>query len=353
MLNKVKKTNELGSIKNSIEIIKPKKKKVYNPLKAISLKKLVNEYNYKEPKWYVEPFLPEGLTVLAGKPKLGKSFFALSLGISIARGFKFMRHFNCEQSTVYYIPYEDSFARISRRIKVMLKGKFIPEKFIVAPDPHLFPKLTEGGLEMLKSIIINRPDVGVIIIDTFGRFVNKSRYGNLSFQEDYDLLSELQSLAIKKHVSILLIHHTTKAETNDVFDSMQGTMGIIASPDSLIVMKRKDGFTEMHIRGRDFEDKTYSIDFDSKKLKWQLKGDIRENGLSKQAVELLNIFKSNASKEFSLDQLKSAVNDVNPQNTNKKLKGLINKQLIEKTSRGCYKLNLNTFSELDELNCTS
>ncbi len=330
----------------SLKIIKPKAKEEFDPLSTVRLYDIHKKLNYPEPKWFVKPFLPEGLSILAGKPKLGKSLFALRMAISIAWGLKFMKSFSCERSTVYFIPYEDSLSRIKFRVSKMLGKMYAPKNIIIPPQPEKFPRLTNGGLAAIKKIIKYRKDIGVIIIDTFGRFVNKSNYGNQSFQEDYDLLYSLQTLAVSNHISILLVHHTTKKEAEDPFDEIQGTMGIQASPDSLMLMKKRSGHTELYVRGRDYEDTSYSLKFNQKKLSWEIMGDIRENGLSREAKATLNLFKDNKLKTFKLSEVKQIMKDSNLQNTSNKLSRLVSKELIEKDGRGFYKLNLETFKEL-------
>jgi len=41
---------------------------------------------FREPRWAVPDLVPEGLGLLAGKPKTGKSWLALDLGIAVAAG---------------------------------------------------------------------------------------------------------------------------------------------------------------------------------------------------------------------------------------------------------------------------
>jgi len=37
-------------------------------------------------RWIVPDVLPEGATILAGRPKLGKSWMALDMALAVARG---------------------------------------------------------------------------------------------------------------------------------------------------------------------------------------------------------------------------------------------------------------------------
>jgi RecA-family ATPase len=43
---------------------------------------------FPEPVWIVPGVIPEGMTMLAGKPKKGKSYLALNIALSISCGGK-------------------------------------------------------------------------------------------------------------------------------------------------------------------------------------------------------------------------------------------------------------------------
>jgi len=339
--------NRLLNKKNSsISILVPrKKKKAFDPLKVMSLKYLVQNKHFKEPKWFVKPFITEGLTILAGKPKIGKSLFALYMGITIAQGFRFMKKFNCTQSAVYYLSYEDPARRIQNRTIKMIGKNFVPKNFLLPIYAEGFPKMNNGGFNCIKKIIEEKENVGVIIIDTLGRFVDKRFSGNLNFQEDYDLLSKLQVFANKKHIAIILLHHTTKKTSEDPFDEIQGTIGYTASCDNLIVMRRNNGMIDVHTRGRDFEDQIISVEMDKSTLKWGLKGNARESGLSIEAKQILSLLKKDPHKFFGVKEIRKFTED-SSQNTENKIKRLMVKDLIIKNSRNMYQLNLDMYEKL-------
>jgi RecA-family ATPase len=52
--------------------------------------------------WVVESFIPEGLVILAGKPKMGKSMLALDLGIAVASGNRALGSFRVERGAVLF-----------------------------------------------------------------------------------------------------------------------------------------------------------------------------------------------------------------------------------------------------------
>jgi hypothetical protein len=347
-------TNKIFTKNNSsLTLIKPKKVG-YDPLKVINLKTLITKKHYPDIRYFVKPFLPEGLSILAGKAKIKKSFFSLDMAISIAQGRRFLKKFICDKTTVYYLPMEDNFRRVQTRAKIMLgKSKIIPDNLIMPYIPQNFPKLNQGGLNCLKKIIEERPDVGVIIIDTYGKFIDKKFYGKQSFQQDYDILSELQTFAIKKHIAVLLIHHTIKSQAEDPYDEMQGTMGTQASPDSLLIMRNYKGVFQLCVKGRDFEEQTYLIEFNNENCKWSVKGNDREYGLTVGAQKLLQYFKDNPTKEFTLMEIHSLTKHKKKQNTRNMLKRLASKHLICNKNRNVYKLDPDTYSYLIEENVTS
>ena len=55
-------------------------------------------------KWAVPGILPEGLTLPAGKPKLGKSWLAAGLGIAKVSGGVALRKIPVERGEVLYLP---------------------------------------------------------------------------------------------------------------------------------------------------------------------------------------------------------------------------------------------------------
>jgi len=61
-------------------------KPVSLPLPAMMSARDLQAIEFPPVKWIVPDLIPEGLTLFAGKPKLGKSWLALQLGLGIATG---------------------------------------------------------------------------------------------------------------------------------------------------------------------------------------------------------------------------------------------------------------------------
>jgi RecA-family ATPase len=182
-----------------------------------------------------------------------------------------MKNFKTTKSCVLYISLEDPPRRIQRRLKIMLGKRKAPENLLIPADSNKFPKLNAGGLEALTMVIKKRPDIKLIIIDTFGRFT-KNTSARSDYQSDVDLLSPLQELAVNTGVCILLISHTRKTPGNSVYEEILGSMGVVGTPDSLLVMKKTNGKVVLHVEGRDLMENQYEIEFQKERGRWLLKG---------------------------------------------------------------------------------
>ena len=112
--------------------------------------------------WVVPGILPEGLTILAGKPKLGKSWLALDMALSVAGGGSVLGR-ECEPGPALYLALEDNQRRLQRRLTLI--------------EPHLswpadlelhtqWPRLDAGGLTSISDWIKTRDGAKLVIIDT-------------------------------------------------------------------------------------------------------------------------------------------------------------------------------------------
>ena len=90
-----------------------------------------------------------------------------------------------------------------------------------------FPKITKEGIEQLENILNSNSDIKMVVIDTLGSAIVRSNKRNTNpFQDEYDFGASLQKIALQRHISILLIHHTTKMKYEDGYDSILGTTGL-------------------------------------------------------------------------------------------------------------------------------
>ena len=216
-------------------------------------------------RFVVKDFLSQGLNILAGQAKAGKSWMMLDLCIKVAKGEKFFG-FNTEKSTVLYLCLEDSLSRIRERVMKLTDMAPSNLHFAVMAD-NLSGELTK----QIDSFIDKHPDTSLVVIDTLQK-VRKVK-GNM-YAGDYKVISILKRLAERQGISIVCVHHTRKKSDKDPFNTVSGSTGITGAADNIYVLKKDDScsdFAKLYIRGRDISERVLTLQFDD--CRWVLMGE--------------------------------------------------------------------------------
>jgi len=219
------------------------------------------------PQFIVARLIPAGLHLLAGSPKIGKSWLALWLCNQISSGGK-VWEFDTQKCGTLYISLEDTIDRLHLRLSRITEHGSKDILFATTAD-----NLTSGLIEQLESFIREYPDTGLIVIDTFQRIRDgdtESTYAN-----DYREVVKVKALADKHKIAILLIHHLRKAQDSDPFNMVSGSTGIIGAVDSIYVLekqKRIENGAILHVTGRDIEDMQIKLEFDRDPPVWKFTG---------------------------------------------------------------------------------
>lgn len=238
-------------------------------LSAADLQNMV----FPPPKWAVPGLIPEGLSILAGAPKAGKSFFALAVCLSVAQGGMALSSIETEAGDVLLIALEDPMPRLQRRIDSLALGEAWPERLYVMND---CPRAHEGGIAFLDGWLEEHPGTRLVVIDTFQKFRKPQGRNSNAYEVDYEAAGGLKTVADRHNVGILVLHHTKKGETIDPLEGVSGTMGISGAADTTLVLKRARGQekADLFITGRDVEERTLALKFDD--MGWKLEGDAEE-----------------------------------------------------------------------------
>ena len=190
-----------------------------------------------------------------------------------------------------------TYRRLKDRLGKMLKYEdSAPENLYLYTKP--FPKMGAGGLSALKERVQLYPDCRLVIIDTLQMFRPPSN-NKKSYEADYEAISELKQLADALHVSMLIVHHLRKMETEDRFDDISGTYGISGAADGLLLLIREAGeyLGELRISGRDMDSKGYAMKFNPDILTWNLMGDACELQTTAKKQKLFNTIKEYGRKQ--------------------------------------------------------
>ncbi len=193
--------------------------------------------DYPAPRWAVPGLVPEGLTILAGHPKVGKSWIALSLGVAVAAGGSFLGKRPAIKGAVTYFALEDN----ARRIKDRLLRLGVTSSPGELEFEFSLPPIGGGGLEALDSWLEAREDVRLVVLDVFNRIRAPRPKGADPYLHDAGQVALLQALAMRRAVSIYMTHHDKKAGADDWLDRVSGTQGIAGGADAVVLLERQRG----------------------------------------------------------------------------------------------------------------
>ena len=245
----------------------------------------------------VDGFLYGGTYLFVGAPKVGKSFFMAQLAYHVAMGIP-LWDYPVRKGTVLYLALEDDYARLQRRLSGMF-GIECADNLYFATQAKT---LNEGLDRQLEGFLKERKDARLIIIDTLQkvREVGGDRY---SYSSDYEIVTKLKSFSDKYGICLLVVHHTRKLESEDSFDMISGTNGLLGAADGAFIMhkkKRTDNEAVMDIVGRDQPDQELTIEFDRERCVWKFKK--AETELWKQPpnplLEAINVFLTEDRQEW-------------------------------------------------------
>ncbi len=207
----------------------------------------IAEKDISPPQMIVESLLPVGLDVLAGHPKLGKSWMALSLAYSVAQGIPFLNH-PTAQGDVLYIDLEGSPYRIKERMEML--GYDYPETLQIA---HEASAMGSGLLEDLDWWYLRANYPRLIIIDTIGRLKSAGNKTMNAYENDSKAFAPLQKYAIEREIAILCVTHLKKdnafkAADADWMERISGSMGLVGCSDAVWALFRKRGESTGYLR---------------------------------------------------------------------------------------------------------
>jgi hypothetical protein len=223
----------------------------------------------------VNGLIPEGLCLLVGPPKAGKSWLTLGLLLAIASGGEALSHIKAAPARrVFYLALEDGDRRMQDRCRALLgPGEEIPALF------HYQTRIMPGMvLPTVNAWMRRHPDTAMVVIDTLGKVMPPAQIGESAYQRDYRVGSALKALAdARPGLAVVVLHHDRKATAEDFVDSVSGTHGLAGAADTVLVLCRKRQSPEgtLKVTGRDVPEAEYALKVADGKA-WQLDGtDLR------------------------------------------------------------------------------
>ncbi len=222
-----------------------------------------NTYEKKPP--IIDGLLYSGTYLFVGAPKIGKSFFMLQLGYHISMGTP-LWNYPVKKGTVLYLALEDDYRRLQERLYRMFDTENTPDlHFSISANP-----LGKGLYEQLQGFIREHPNTSLIIVDTLQK-VREVSGDNFSYSSDYDTITKLKQFTDSYNVCLLVVHHTRKQKSDDTFETISGTNGLLGAADGAFILhkeKRTSNKAILEISGRDQQDQKITLVRNEQKLSW-------------------------------------------------------------------------------------
>lgn len=225
---------------------------------------------------FVPGVVIEGFGILAGPPKLGKSWWTLNLALAVADGGRAFGSIAVQSRDVLLLALEDSRRRLQARIRTVWGDDTPPHRL------HILTKIGPGLLIPTITAWLQAHPEGLVILDTLGRARQQRRRGDDAYLADYQAGVALKNVVDAFPGSALLgVHHTRKAPSDDFVDDLSGTLGLAGSADYVLVLRRPRNSNEatLQVTGRDAPEGEYA--FTTSGGGWHLAG----NGLAEAAAE--------------------------------------------------------------------
>jgi hypothetical protein len=216
-----------------------------------------------EQEWFVEGLVSTGLYVLAGAPKSGKSWLSLWMGNCIACGLPVWK-FRTRRVGVLYLALEDTIERVQRRLWA-----------ITDTSSDAFQIVTQAGtlggglLEQISHQLELFPDVRVVFVDTLAMV--RDDVSDSVYASDYKVMSSIKRFADARHVAIIVVTHTRKADDADPFNTVTGSTAITGAADVTMVLRRESRSSPnatLMVTGRDGPDR--ELDLELRNCVWVL-----------------------------------------------------------------------------------
>lgn len=234
-------------------------------------------------RWIVRDVLPAGYAILAGAPKLGKSWLAYQLSVAVARGEALWGN-DTDPGDVLNLALEDGERRAQDRLRKVLDGAAAPPRLSLATA---WPRLDEGGLDQIEAWANAVRAPRLVILDTFQKLRPPSGRGVNAYEGDYAVHGPVHALATRLGITVLSITHFRKSSSGgDWVEAITGSTGVSGAADTLLALKGDRGKADacLHITGRDVREAELALQRDG--AVWRCLGDAAQHrmGETRQAV---------------------------------------------------------------------
>lgn len=193
----------------------------------------------EERRWLIEELWADrAVGILGGEPKLGKSWLALDVAVSVASGTPCLRRFAVKRSgPVLLYAAEDALHIVRQRLDAITAAAGVdlaglPLHVITAPSVRLDLEQDRERLRATVAAIAPR----LLVLDPFVRLHRRDE--NVA-GEVAPLLAYLRQLERELGLAVLLVHHARKGGGSRAGQALRGSSELHAWGDSNLYLGRR------------------------------------------------------------------------------------------------------------------
>jgi hypothetical protein len=257
--------------------------------------KALRAMSFNAVRFLVRNLIPnEGVTLICAKPKVGKSWLVLDLALASTMNRLTLGDIKPLQGSVLYLALEDSLRRLRSRGDKLLPPDVPewPENLTLFTE---WRRVDQGGLDDIRNWVLGERaagrNVAFVAVDVLKMIRPTTVRGKPAYESDYEAITGLQKLARELTIAILVVHHTRKAESDDLIDKVSGTFGLSGAADTILVIERKSGGWIFDVRGRDVSSDELAAEFHKETCKWTILGNAGDIHRSAEREAILNVFR--------------------------------------------------------------
>lgn len=226
----------------------------------------------------VDKILPHGIFILAGEPKIGKSWLTQQLAYAVASQGEFLGY-QANYGEVIYLALEDNPRRLHDRYE---RYKNFENQICGMKNIHFSFQartLDDDFLGQIFEALEQYPNTDLVIIDTM-QYIRGKVSDKYSYETEYKMMVELRKITASYDITLILVTHTREMKADDPQRQIYGGGGLIGGSDgNWVLAKSSDNWQSkeavLYITNRDTESAELSLVFDQETLMWTVT-DCRE-----------------------------------------------------------------------------
>lgn len=263
-------------------------------LRGMTARELL-QMNLPPLRYVVEGVIPEGLSLLAAAPKIGKSLLCLNIAVAVACDGKALGKADVQTGRVLYIDLDGSMRGTQRRLKALLSDR--PEALAdlerfdyLRQFPRVDPSSEEDAIVRLRAYLSRYPDTRLVVVDTLADVRPKTSGRRNMYETDREALTPFRDVLHEHKCSGIFVHHTNKSTAEDPLEHVSGSTGLTSAVDNVLVMRKERGQhdAELQIVPREEEETTLALSFDQQLTTWRLEGPADEFAKTKERQRVLD-----------------------------------------------------------------